>query len=282
MVTPRRLLAERGLAPHKGRGQNFLSDPNAARAIIRRAELDPGLPVLEIGPGLGALTRPLLESGFQVTAVEVDAGLAQYLDEELQPLFPGSFRLIVDDFLKVDLGGLVAAAGGKVSVLGNLPYLLSTPILFKLLENRRGVAKAALMFQTELAARLTAGPGGKDYGRLSVMLGYFAEIGPLMNLGADLFYPRPKVGSTVVGLVFKTDPAPPLDSPAMFERVTAAGFARRRKTLKNSLCSAFPPSEVDQVLALSGLDPGRRAETLSVSEFVQLANCWVAAFGKPS
>ena len=276
MTSPRRLLAERGLAAQKGRGQNFLSDPNAARALVRKADLDPGLPVLEIGPGLGALTLPLLESGYDVTAIEVDEGLADYLEEEVRPRFPDSFRLMVRDFLKVDLASLISEQGGRMSVIGNLPYLISTPILFKLLENRLGIAKAALMFQTELAERLTAGPGGKDYGRLSVMLGYYAEIGMIMNLGADLFFPRPKVGSSVVGLLFREKPDPPLKSPEMLEKTVAAGFARRRKTIRNSLCSSFSPQEVDQVLDLAGIDPSRRAETLSVGEFVNLANEWTS------
>ncbi|MFH1090531.1 MAG: rRNA adenine dimethyltransferase family protein, partial [Pseudomonadota bacterium] len=155
MASPRRLLSEYGLAAKKNLGQNFLVDPNLARKIVEKAEVAAGDAVLEIGPGLGALTRPLLEKGARVTAVEVDQGLCRYLRNELAPLFPAGLTLVEDDILEVDLAGLAEQNGGPVIVVGNLPYLVSTPVLFKLLEARRVVVRAVLMFQRELAARLT-------------------------------------------------------------------------------------------------------------------------------
>lgn len=263
---------EQGLAAHKGRGQNFLSDPGAARTIVHRAGLGAGDLVLEIGPGLGALTRPLLETGCTVVAVEVDQGFVRFLKEELVPLFPERLTIMPHDILKVDLNDLAAQWGRGFHVVGNLPYQISTPVLLKLLDSRDVVTRAVMMFQRELAQRLTAGPGTKAYGRLSVLMGYYARLKRLMELGPAVFYPRPKVSSTLLSIVFKESLEPPLKSETLFRRVVAAGFAQRRKTLKNALRSAFPEDEALAALAAAGIDPARRAETLSINEFVTLAN----------
>ncbi len=269
MPSPRRLLEKHGLAAQKGRGQNFLADPTAARTIIERAALPPEGRVLEIGPGLGALTRPLLEAGHHVVAVEVDLGLVRFLEEELLPDYPDRLTIVAQDILQVDLA---EAAGDSFSVVGNLPYVISTPLLFKILDSRRVVTDCTLMFQRELAERLTAGPGTKTFGRLSVVMGYFADIRKLMDLGPEVFYPRPKVGSRVLHLTFKNDPWPELKSAPLFKQVVAAGFSRRRKTLSNALKSMFSGSEIEAALEKTGIDPKRRAETLTIEEFVALAN----------
>ena len=274
MASPRRILTERGLAAHKGLGQNFLSDPNTIRAILARGELPLDRPILEIGPGLGALTRPLLEAGHQVTAVELDRGLARYLEEELVPLFPDRFRIVVDDILRLDWSEAMAFSGSCFNLVGNLPYLISSPLVVRLVENRGLVSSAVLMFQKELADRFRAGPGTKAYGRLSILLGYYAHVEKLLDVGGEVFFPRPKVGSTVLKIVFKETPEPALLSHQVFTRVVAAGFARRRKTLLNSLRSALPAPDVAAALGATGLDPGRRAETLSVEEFAHLANAF--------
>ncbi|MEW6263911.1 MAG: 16S rRNA (adenine(1518)-N(6)/adenine(1519)-N(6))-dimethyltransferase RsmA [Thermodesulfobacteriota bacterium] len=260
------------MSAHKGRGQHFLADPNLAGKIVKLAGVGPDRTVLEIGPGLGALTGPLLESGARVLAVEIDLGLAKYLNEELAPRFPGRLTVITEDILKVSLEEAARPAGGRLTIVGNLPYLISTPILLKLIQSRRVVDGAVLMFQRELADRLLAGPGGKTYGRLSVLLGYWARTTRLLDLSPQAFHPRPKVGSTVLALAFKDSPQPELKSPQVFERVVAAGFGRRRKTLRNALLTVFPADRVDAALAEAGINPGRRAETLSAVEFVHLAN----------
>ena len=270
MPSTRRLLVDRGLAAQKGRGQNFLADPNAARAIVRKADLSPESTVLEIGPGLGALTRPLLEDGHRVTAVEIDRGLADFLEEELKPEFPDRLTVIRSDVLKVDLGDIIE--GGRAALVGNLPYQISTPLLIKIVDHRELFISCTLTFQRELAHRLAAGPGTREYGRLSVLLSYYGEVRRLMELGPEVFHPKPKVGSTVVGIWFKDRPEPALDSPALFRRVVAAGFSRRRKTIQNAMKSDFSPEEARQALEAAGIDPGRRAETLTVKEFVELAN----------
>ncbi|MEW5722845.1 MAG: 16S rRNA (adenine(1518)-N(6)/adenine(1519)-N(6))-dimethyltransferase RsmA [Thermodesulfobacteriota bacterium] len=281
MDSPRRILTERGLSPHKGRGQNFLCEPGLARAMVKRAGIGPGDPVLEIGPGLGALTRLLLEAGAVVTAVEIDQGLHDYLAEELLPLFPDRLTLVRADVLEVDLAAVMPGNPPRFKVVANLPYVISTPLLLKLLDYRTQVSRAVLMFQKELAERLTAVPGTKDYGRLTVLLGYYALVTPLMEAPARAFYPRPQVGSTVLEVVFKPGPKPELKSEALFRRVLAAAFSRRRKTLRNSLASAFPKDQVEAALAAAGIDPGRRAETLGFEEFAALANSWASNMDEP-
>lgn len=274
MTSPRKLLIEQGLAAHKARGQNFLADPGLARRIVARADVEPGQVILEIGPGLGGLTRPLLEAGGLVTAVEVDRGLAKFLEDQLVPLFPGRLKLIQEDILKVDLPGLSADMGRPFQVWGNLPYQISTPILFKLLDSRAVLTRAVLMFQKELAERLTAEPGTKAYGRLSVLVRYFARVERLMDLGPEAFHPRPKISSTVLNLTFRQTLEPPVKSESLFRQIVAAGFAQRRKTLKNALASAFPPEQARAALTSAGLDPSQRAETLTINDWAALTNAW--------
>lgn len=276
MTSPRRILSERGLRPQKGRGQNFLSDVNTAAKIVALANLDPALPVLEIGPGLGALTEPLLASGLRVHAVEVDTGLVEYLKDHLVPRYESRFEVQHADILDLDPRQTAESLGGRISVVGNLPYVISSPVLFWLLEAGGSIARAVVMLQKELADRLTASPGGKDYGRLSVILGYHANVRTLVQVGASVFHPRPKVGSTVVSIEFKSDPRPALKSDELFRRIVAAGFAMRRKKLSNALSAAFETDIVRAALAEANIDPNRRAESLSVSDFVGLTNAWPA------
>jgi 16S rRNA (adenine1518-N6/adenine1519-N6)-dimethyltransferase len=272
LTSPRRLLSERGLAAQKGRGQNFLADPRIAVTIARHGHNLPAGVLLEIGPGLGALTEPLLSMGRTVVAVEVDLGLAARLKDELLPRYPNTLHMIENDVLKVDLASMAAEFGGRLGIIGNLPYQISTPLLVKLIQARAVLSGAVLMFQKELAQRLTAAPGNKSYGRLSVLVDYFCRVEKVMDLGPDVFYPKPKVGSTVVRLILKENPEPRLESEKLFTRVVAAGFSRRRKTLSNALRSDFTAERITAALQVTGIDPSRRAETLNTEEFVRLAN----------
>jgi 16S rRNA (adenine1518-N6/adenine1519-N6)-dimethyltransferase len=274
LTSPRRILSERGLRPQKGRGQNFLADDNTASKIVTRAGLNSDLPVLEIGPGLGALTGPLLSAGYRVHAVEVDAGLAQYLNDNLAPRFAEQLHVQQADILDLDPRKTVEDMGGRISVIGNLPYVISSPVLFWLLDAGGLIDRAVVMLQRELADRLTASPGNKNYGRLTVILGYYADVRTLMQVNANVFHPRPKVGSTVVAIEFKTDPRPPLKSDELFRQIVAAGFAMRRKKLANALSARFDADVVRAALATADIEPDRRAESLSVSDFVGLANAW--------
>lgn len=272
MKSPRRILTEIGLAARKEMGQHFLRDPGIVKKILDKAAMDRDTLVVEIGPGLGALTEPLLERGFTVTAVELDIGLSRYLEETVQPLAPERFRIIRGDILDLDLAELASDAGKSLTLIGNLPYQISSPLLFKVLDVRDVIAQAVFMFQRELAERLVSGPGSKDYGRLSVPFAYFADVVRLLDVGPAVFYPRPKVGSTVLRVLFKDSPEPPLKSEALFYQVIQAGFSQRRKIIKNALVSKFPAEKVDAALASAGIEPGRRAESLSPVEFVNLTN----------
>lgn len=272
MKSPRRILTEIGLAARKEMGQHFLRDPGIVKKILDKAAMDRDTLVVEIGPGLGALTEPLLERGFTVTAVELDIGLSRYLEETVQPLAPDRFQIIRGDILDLDLAELASDAGKSLTLIGNLPYQISSPLLFKVLGVRDVIAQAVFMFQRELAERLVSGPGSKDYGRLSVPFAYFADVVRLLDVGPAVFYPRPKVGSTVLRVLFKDSPEPPLKSEALFYQVIQAGFSQRRKIIKNALVSKFPAEKVDAALASAGIEPGRRAESLSPVEFVNLTN----------
>lgn len=272
MKSPRRILTEIGLAARKEMGQHFLRDPGIVKKILDKAAMDRDTLVVEIGPGLGALTEPLLERGFTVTAVELDIGLSRYLEETIQPLAPDRFQIIRGDILDLDLAELASDAGKSLTLIGNLPYQISSPLLFKVLGVRDVIAQAVFMFQRELAERLVSGPGSKDYGRLSVPFAYFADVVRLLDVGPAVFYPRPKVGSTVLRVLFKDSPEPPLKSEALFYQVIQAGFSQRRKIIKNALVSKFPAEKVDAALASAGIEPGRRAESLSPVEFVNLTN----------
>ena len=272
MKSPQKLLAERGLTAQKEFGQNFLLEPSVISAILKKADLPAESDIIEIGPGLGALTIPLLELGHRVAAIELDRGLALYLEEEIEPEAGGNLTVIQKDVLKLDLVELADGLGEHVVVVGNLPYQISSPFLFRLFDIRARITKAVLMFQREMADRLVAKPGTGDYSRLSVFFAHFATVRTLLQVSPNVFYPRPKVGSTVVEIVFKQKPEPALISETSFKTVIKAGFGMRRKTLRNSLKSYFSEEEVDAALAKAGLEPGRRAETLSPPEFVGLAN----------
>jgi 16S rRNA (adenine1518-N6/adenine1519-N6)-dimethyltransferase len=272
MRSPRKILAERGLAARKEMGQHFLLDPNIVEKILDKADLDENTLILEIGPGLGALTESLLDRGLSVTAVELDSGLARYLEETLQPRAPGRFQIIKGDILGVDLEEMAASSGKPLTLIGNLPYQISSPLLFKILEVRIRIAQAVFMFQRELADRLVSGPGSKEYGRLSVPFAYYAHVVRLLDVGPAVFYPRPKIGSTVLRIRFKDAPEPLLTSEPLFHQVVRAGFSQRRKIIRNALLSEYPAEKVDAALASAKIEPGRRAETLKPAEFVNLAN----------
>lgn len=276
MKSPRQLLAERGLRPNKRLGQNFLLEDSLVEKIISSSGLSPDQPLLEVGPGLGALTGAFLEKGFQITAVELDSRLAEILKDEIQPLAPHRLTILEEDILKTDIRSLAEKAGQPLALVGNLPYQISSPLFFKMLDNREHLTKAVFMVQREVADRLMAYEDGKIgtkvYGRLGVIFGYFCELNRLVNVGTDVFYPRPKVGSTVVELRFRSSPAPSLKSEKVFLDLVRAGFGNRRKTLRNALKTGFSPERILDALKRSGIESGRRAETLTPEEFAVLSN----------
>jgi 16S rRNA (adenine1518-N6/adenine1519-N6)-dimethyltransferase len=252
--------------PNKRLGQNFLIDPNIVRKIIALAELGPSDHVLEIGPGRGILTETLCHAAGRVTAIEVDPQLHAYL-EARQAELP-NVDLVCDDALAYPVETLPM---GTI-VVANLPYYISTPLLFRLLDQRDRFPRMVLMLQNEVADRLVAKPGGSDYGVLSVMAQYAAEITKAFRVSAQCFRPRPEVGSAVVLLRAKERTRLNQKEEAAFRALVKAAFAHRRKTLVNSLRDeGYEPHPLDEALQRLDIDPTRRAETLSVEDFLRLA-----------
>lgn len=275
MTSPRILLHAGNLKAKKQLGQNFLSDPAFCAMLAEKSRLDPNDTVLEIGAGLGSLTMPIADRVRQVFAVEKDRDLAAILREQLFQRRIEHVRVIEADILRTDIEELAQEAGRPLVVMGNLPYNISSPVLIRLIQNRQFIERAVLMFQKELADRLTASPGSRDYGRITVILRYCADIRPLAKASAHLFYPKPQVDSEVVEIVFQPVIENPADDEALLIRVIQAAFGQRRKTLKNALSAGLPQvsaPRIEQWLQQAGIDPIRRAETLGVPEFVRLSN----------
>jgi 16S rRNA (adenine1518-N6/adenine1519-N6)-dimethyltransferase len=276
MTSPKTLLKAWELRPKKRLGQSFLSDPSTAATITSRARLSPQDVILEIGAGLGALTIPLAQTVKKIYAVEKDRQLIDLLKTELLSHKISNCEIIAGDILQMDLARFTASADRKITVIGNLPYNISSQVLVKLIQVRQDFNRAIFMFQKELAQRIAARPGGKAYGRITAMLRYCAEIKTLLNVKASAFYPQPKVDSAVIEVKFKptTDYGP--HDEAMLFAVIKAAFGNRRKTLKNALAASGLPIDSQtalKALSSAGIDHSRRAETLEPGEFVSLAVC---------
>ena len=245
-------------------GQHFLADPHYVERIVSAIDLQPGDNVVEIGPGLAALTGSLIERAGHITAVEIDRDLAARLREQF-----GASRLTLHeaDALDFDFGSL----GAKLRVVGNLPYNISSPLLFRLAQHDAELRDVHVMLQREVVARMTAAPATADYGRLTVMLQAKFAIARLFVVPPGAFRPPPKVDSAVARLVPLRGAKPAITDHAVFARVVAAAFAQRRKTLRNALAGVCSESVLREV----GIDPTARGETLSVGQFVRLANALV-------
>jgi len=273
LMSPRTLLNLHALHPQKRLGQNFLSDPSMAQMIVKRSGVCKEDVVVEIGAGLGALTVPLAHAVQSVVAIEKDPHLSAILQAELQAAGISNVQVMEADVLDIDWTGLARQSGQRLTVFGNLPYNISSQVVIRLIESRQHVPRAVLMFQRELAVRLAAPPGGKDYGRITAMLAYCATVKPVCHVGARAFYPVPKVDSEVLEIRFAPGHAyPPHDEARLF-RLIAAAFGKRRKTLRNALSASglsISPGVAARALEQAGIDPARRAETLSAAEFVTL------------
>lgn len=272
MTSPRALLKAWNLRPKKKLGQHFLVDPSTAEMIVRRSRITAADTVLEIGAGLGALTIPAAGIAKRVYAVETDPKLTQLLKTELLVHKLTNVEIIEKNILQVDISSLASKSDRGLIVMGNLPYNISSQILVQLIEARDHVNRSILMFQRELARRIKSDPGNKDYGRLTVMLSYCAEIKSIATIAPALFYPAPKIDSEVVEVNFNISRTYPLHDETMLFQVIKAAFGNRRKTLKNALSAGvqIDPQIAQQALAEAGIDPGRRAETLNTAEFVAL------------
>jgi 16S rRNA (adenine1518-N6/adenine1519-N6)-dimethyltransferase len=250
--------------PKKNLGQHFLHDRGVIDRIVQAVNPKPGDILTEIGPGQGAITFPLLKKHGSLTVIEFDRDLITPLSEAAHGL--GDLTIVHKDVLKVDFGKL--AGDNRIRLVGNLPYNISTPILFHVLEHAEGIIDMHFMLQKEVVERMAAAPGSKVYGRLSVMLQAICEVVPLFDVPPAAFRPPPKVDSAVVRLLPRPAEKIGIADPVLFERLVRDAFGQRRKTLRNAtqaVCSA------EQILA-SGLRPELRAEQVSVAEFINLSN----------
>jgi 16S rRNA (adenine1518-N6/adenine1519-N6)-dimethyltransferase len=270
MISVRKFLARYAIHPRKRLGQSFLEDMNIIRRIVALAEPAGDETVVEIGAGLGSMTEELAKRAGRVIALEVDQRLVGVLRER----FAGQDRVEVlqMDVLKYDFSS--ACPGGRIKVVGNIPYHISSPILFRLLDFRRSISSMILMFQKELADRITAPPGTKDYGIPSVLVARYTRATCELTVPPTCFYPVPDVVSSVLRITVRQEPN--LLNEVLFAKIVRAAFAQRRKTLWNNLRHIGIPEEmVGRIFAGSGIDRTRRAETLSVEEFSLLTTAWI-------
>jgi 16S rRNA (adenine1518-N6/adenine1519-N6)-dimethyltransferase len=278
VATPARtkeVLKRYDLAAKKSLGQNFLIDLNILNKIVAAAELDESKGALEIGPGIGALTQQLAKQAGRVVAVEIDQRLLPVLEETLEP-FPNA-KVIHGDVLKVELAEVFEqhfAGMAGVSVVANLPYYVTTPIIMKLLEERLPLENIVVMIQKEVAERMAAKPGTKDYGSLSVAVQYYCEPQVVTIVPHTVFIPQPNVDSAVIRLKVRKEPPVQVADEKLYFEVVQASFTQRRKTISNNLLARFFSKEtkpqMEAALAQAGIDPTRRGETLSLQEFAAL------------
>ncbi len=281
--SPRRtkeIIAKYGFTFKKSLGQNFLIDQNVLRNIVQAAELDKTAGALEIGPGIGALTEQLAKAAGRVTAVEIDQRLIPILRDVMSVY--DNVDIVHGDVLKLALRELIAekfAGLERVSVVANLPYYVTTPILMKLLEERLPLAHIVVMIQKEVAERMAAAPGGKDYGSLSIAVQYYCVPKLVCTVPHTVFIPQPNVDSAVIKLSVRERPAVEVSDEARFFRIVQAAFAQRRKTLGNNLTAVFGKDRREAMqaeLESLGIDPVRRGETLSLEEFAAISNAFTA------
>lgn len=261
------LLKTHGIKIRKSWGQNFLINSSAVQKMVSAAELSGAETVLEVGPGLGVMTAPLLAQADRVIAIEIDPLLCRYLRHR----FPQSnFHLVEGDALAQDYESLVP---GPYVVVANLPYYITSPFLIKLLEEGYPPQKAIILVQQEVAKRLTAAPGTSDYGSISVLVQYHCQAEIIVKLGPGNFYPPPQVDSATVKLTWRPPPILPKDEQFMF-RIVRTAFSQRRKMLKGLLARALdmPPEEVAGAMGRMGLNAKARGETLSVGDFIALSD----------
>lgn len=261
---------EKHLRPRKSLGQNFLTDDNIARKIVRTAEIHSDDIVLEIGPGKGALTRHLLEKTEQLITVEIDKRVAEHLEKRFErESSTGRLQIIQEDFLSVDLGKIAREYGKPIRIIGNIPYYITSPILFKIIEERESVRDLTILVQLEVGKRIVAKPKSKEYGILSVFCQFYGTPELLFKVPATAFSPRPKVVSVLLRLDFTRRPVYKVADEKLFVGIVRATFGKRRKTLRNGLkyleLEGFDPEVID-------FDLNHRPEELSVEDFVHLSN----------
>lgn len=254
-------------------GQNFLIKRGIVDEIVHAAELTPGEPVLEVGPGIGTLTQGLAQSGADVTAIELDRRLLEVLDTTLASY--DNVRIVHGDVLKLDVPTIMNHKPFKV--VANLPYYITTPIIMSLLESKLPIERLVVMVQKEVALRMVAKPGTKDYGALSVAVQYYTEPDIVLDVPPKSFLPAPAVTSSVIRCVLRDKPPVDVIDEKLFFRVVRAGFAQRRKTFSNTMkTTGLSKDRIEELLAKANIDGQRRGETFTLQEFADVANAWAS------
>ena len=254
-------------------GQNFLIKRGIVDEIVKAADLQEGEPVLEIGPGIGTLTQGLAQSGANVTAIELDTRLLEVLDTTLAQY--SNVTIVHGDVLKLDVPSIMNNEPFKV--VANLPYYITTPIIMSLLESRLPIERLVVMVQKEVALRMVAKPGTKDYGALSEAVQYYTKPDIVLDVPPKSFLPAPAVTSSVIRCVLRDKPPVDVIDEKLFFRVVKAGFAQRRKTFANTMkTTGLSKDRIEELLAKANIDGQRRGETFTLQEFADVANAWVA------
>lgn len=269
------IMQKYNIQANKRFGQNFLIDQQVLDSIIKAGEVSKDDLIIEIGPGLGVLTSELCKNAGKVIAVEIDKRLAQILDEVLGNF--ENYRIIQDDILKLNLDELISSSDhtGKAKVIANLPYYITTPVIMKILEECTQISSIVIMVQKEVAERITAKPGGKEYGALTVSASFYGAAKKMFDVPPHCFMPRPEVTSSVIRIDVNEKPPVEVKNKENFFKVVKASFAQRRKTLLNSLVNSgiFGVSKdaAARILKEIGIEENRRPETLSIQEFAKIS-----------
>lgn len=277
-VRTRAIMDKYGFSFKKSLGQNFLIDTNILRKIVDAANLTKSSGAIEVGPGIGALTEQLARNSKKVVAFEIDQRLLPILADTLSPY--DNVKIIHEDILKADVKTIIENEfkdTSDIMVVANLPYYVTTPIIMKLLEEQTPVRGMVVMLQKEVADRMAAKPGTKEYGSLSIAVQYYTQPETVMIVPKTVFVPQPNVDSAVIRLTRREKPPVDVKDESFFFTVTRSSFAQRRKTLLNNLTSQLPEGkqkkeEIIQALNKSEIDPSRRGETLSLEEFGRLSD----------
>ncbi|MCS1352368.1 16S rRNA (adenine(1518)-N(6)/adenine(1519)-N(6))-dimethyltransferase RsmA [Mechercharimyces sp. CAU 1602] len=279
----RELLKKHNLRLKRSLGQNFITEDWVLDRIVEAASLDRQTGVLEIGPGIGALTERIAEEAGWVTAIETDSRLIPVLEDQFATT--GHVHIVEGDALQLDLQSIVKehmASAERYCVVANLPYYITSPLIMRLLEGGLPLERIVIMIQKEVAERIMADPGGKDYGMLSIAVQYYAIPHWVTKVPNHVFVPRPDVDSAVIQLEVRGKPAVDVIDESLFFQVVRAAFAKRRKTLLNSISTSLPKKmskeDVRSALEQAGIEPNRRGETCSLAEFARLTDA-LADFG---
>lgn len=270
-LTPRKLIEQYGIRPSRRMGQSFLVDKNTIQKIVESAHIHQEDLVVEIGAGFGWMTALIAQKSRRVIAIEIDSRLSRILRDRFAEF--KNIEIVEADILRYDFANAIKdKKHDKIRIIGNIPYSISSPILFHLLAHRHMIGDMTIMLQKEVSDRLMARPGTKAYGIPSIIFQMFAEISQVGLVPPTCFYPVPKIHSSVIKMVIRPTPLYPVKNIEFFKYIIRLAFSKRRKTLLNNLRHPDLPSDIEKVLSPSGIDGKRRAETLSIEEFAILSN----------